>query len=62
MGFFATILTLPTRAANRSSGQVPKKLIDSAHGESAAVLAQLNTSLNGLTQVVKTWFVKKFGE
>jgi Mg2+-importing ATPase len=53
MGFFATILTAPTRLAGftrSNSIRVSKKLVDSAHADVSTVLDQLNTSSNGLNR------------
>jgi P-type Mg2+ transporter len=53
MGFLTTILTRPLHSMepNRTgSVQVSKKLLESARLESTAILAQLNTSLTGLSQ------------
>jgi Mg2+-importing ATPase len=52
MGFFATILTTPTRqpgTGRNHSIQISKKLVDAAHTDVAAVLTQLNTTTNGLS-------------
>ncbi len=51
MGFFATILSTPTRLTGFTRGNgihVSKKLLDSARADIPAVITQLNTTLNGL--------------
>jgi len=53
MGFLATILTTPTRLKGFTRGNgihISKRLVDSAQADVAAVLLQLNTTHNGLSQ------------
>ncbi len=51
MGFFATILSTPTRLTGLTRGngiQISKKLLDSARADVPTVLANLETTLEGL--------------
>ncbi len=64
MGLLTKILTAQThqRDFNHDNGaSISKKLVDSAHAEIAAVLDQLNTSLNGLSQNEIETRLEKYG-
>ncbi len=64
MGFFATIITTPTRLAGhrRSNGfQISKKLVDAARADVATALTLLNTTSNGLSPQEVEARLEEFG-
>ncbi len=64
MGFLATVLTVPTRLTGFGRGNgiyISKRLIESAQSEGGAILDQLNTNLNGLSEAEVETRLEQFG-